>query len=349
MKTIRPELQARLDAGTTTLTHCVRIVRVDGATLYFTNLDADISMGGNLYQSGAGYTPTAVSQNSEPRSDTIDVEGILEALGVNRSDIAAGLFDNARIYVFATDYLDPVEDDIKLMTGFWGKVKLDQGRFITEFTSLSDRLNQASGRTIKPSCDTDLGSTRCGINLNPDTWAALTAYTEREPGDARIGSIIKPSVENGLLYICSTEGTSDALEPVWNTSIDGTTNDGSVVWTGIRAYALSGTVDSSANKSQINDGDRTEPDEWWLGGTVTFNTGLNAGLSMDIKASTAIGVITLFQHMPFYITPGDTYTINVGCRHRHIADCKEKFDNVRNFQGFPYAPSSDDAYKFGGQ
>lgn len=349
MKTIRTALQAKLDAGRTTLTHCARIVRNDGVTLYFTNHVVDLVMNGHIYHHDTGYTPSATTQNAEARSDVVDVEGILTALGVQRSDIIAGLFDGARLYVFITDYEDPVEDDIEVMTGFWGKVRIEKGRFVTEFTSLADRLEQSVGRTIKAACDTEIGSAVCGVKLNPSAWAATTAYTKREARDAMTGSTIKPTTENGYFYICSTAGTSGAAEPVWNTAIGGTTNDGSVVWTTIRANTLTGTVSTVASRNAFTDTSRNEPDDWWLAGKVTWNTGLNAGLSMETKDSTSGGLITLFQAMPYDIQIGDTYTLQVGCRKRHIEDCRDIHDNVINFQGFPYLPTNNQAYSVGGQ
>ena len=349
MKNIRPALQARLDAGRVTLTYCARIVRRDGVTLYFSGHTRDLTMNGHVYKADTGYTPSASTQNADARSDTVDVEGILTTLGVKRSDIAAGLFDNARLYVFQTDYNDPVEDDIKIMTGFWGKTTLLKGRFVAEFTSLADRLSQSIGRTVKASCDTELGSTMCGVNLNPSAWSATTAYTAKAARDAKTGGIVKPTTQNGYFYICTTAGTTDASEPAWSTTVGGTTNDGSVVWTTVRANTLTGTVSTVASGNAFTDTSKNQPDDWWRGGKVTWTSGLNNTLSMEIKDSTSGGLITLFQAMPYAISSGDTYSLTVGCLKRQIEDCKNKFANGLNYQGFPDVPTQDQSTVFGGQ
>ena len=349
MKTIRAALQTRLDAGATTLAYFVRIERKDGVTLYMTNHVEDITIGANTYVSGAGYTPSAISQNDQGKASTVDVEGILSVLGVGRDDIQAKLYSNARIYIFISDYDDPVVDDIKLISGYWGKVQLKRNRFVTEFVSLEERYTQKVGRTYKPACDTELGSTRCGIVLEPSAWAATTAYTVRAARDAMVGDIVKPTTQNGRFYHCSTAGTSNSSEPSWNTTIGGTTNDNTAVWTTIRAYTLDDTVDSVTNRRKFTANSLTEPLDWWRGGTVTFTSGDNSGFSQEVQTSSITGVIELFDDMPYVIAASDAFTIQAGCRRRKIEDCKDKFDNGINFQGFSDIPLQDEVNRFGGQ
>lgn len=55
-----------------------------------------------------------------------------------------------------------------------------------------------------------------------DDWAVLTEYV--------LTNRVVPTVYNGMCYECTTAGTSGETEPVWNTGLDSTTNDGTVVW-----------------------------------------------------------------------------------------------------------------------
>jgi len=60
-------------------------------------------------------------------------------------------------------------------------------------------------------------------DILPD-WTASTAYA--------VGDTVEPPIDNTYRYVCTTAGTSDATEPAsWNTTIGGTTADGTVVWT----------------------------------------------------------------------------------------------------------------------
>ena len=56
-----------------------------------------------------------------------------------------------------------------------------------------------------------------------NVWEDLTAYV--------LTDYVEPTTPAGKTYECTTAGTSGATEPTWNTVIESTTNDGSVVWT----------------------------------------------------------------------------------------------------------------------
>ena len=67
-------------------------------------------------------------------------------------------------------------------------------------------------------------------------WAASTAFAV---GDIRLASVTQNS---GLVFKCTTAGTSASSEPTWPTDIGSTVTDGTAVWTAISSvYAdLSG-------------------------------------------------------------------------------------------------------------
>lgn len=107
----------------------------------------------------------------------------------------------------------------------------------------------------------------------------------------------------------------------------------------LAAITATGTLTAVASARQITDSARTEAADYWAWGTIQFTSGPNAGLkALEIK-SFAAGVITTFE--PFYYLPqvGDSYTIVPGCRKR-LEDCRDKWNNVLNFGGFPTVPTS---------
>lgn len=108
----------------------------------------------------------------------------------------------------------------------------------------------------------------------------------------------------------------------------------------LAAFTVTGTIDSVVSNREFTDPARTEEDEWFTAGKITFTSGLNAGLSMEVKQSTAAGVITLHQFMPFELVAGDTYSMYAGCTKRKAEDCIAKFDNVLNHLGFDFLPGS---------
>jgi uncharacterized phage protein (TIGR02218 family) len=84
----------------------------------------------------------------------------------------------------------------------------------------------------------------------------------------------------------------------------------------------------------------TDVADWYTGGKVTWTSGLNDGLSMEIKKSDADGTIHLHEFMPFDIAVNDTFVIVAGCTKRFTEDCIAKFANAVNFRGFPHLPGS---------
>jgi hypothetical protein len=54
------------------------------------------------------------------------------------------------------------------------------------------------------------------------TWAASMAYVS--------GQMVKPSIDNDLIYRCMVSGTSGTTEPTWGTTLKATTVDVGVTW-----------------------------------------------------------------------------------------------------------------------
>lgn len=105
-------------------------------------------------------------------------------------------------------------------------------------------------------------------------------------------------------------------------------------------YTFTGTIDTVTSRQIVSDAARTEADDYYTEGFLTFTDGLNSGYRRQIK-SFAAGVFTFVLPFPFVIGVGDAYSAIAGCRKRHIDDCKTKFNNLVNFQGEPYLPGVD--------
>ena len=84
-------------------------------------------------------------------------------------------------------------------------------------------------------------------------------------------------------------------------------------------------------------------DGWFTAGKLTFTSGANAGLAMEVKAHRNGGdlvAIELWQTMPQPIAPGDGFAVTAGCDKR-FASCHDRFTNVVIFRGFPHIPGND--------
>lgn len=119
----------------------------------------------------------------------------------------------------------------------------------------------------------------------------------------------------------------------------------------IADFTVTGSIDSVDPGGLIlYDAARTEPatdsgSGYFEHGVITFNSGLNDGLRMEIKAN-AVGELTLGQPMPYAVAPGDTYSLHAGCD-RLFSTCRDRFDNVVNFRGEPHLRGNDIMFQQG--
>jgi uncharacterized phage protein (TIGR02218 family) len=78
-------------------------------------------------------------------------------------------------------------------------------------------------------------------------------------------------------------------------------------------------------------------------GRLTWSSGANAGLAIEVKQHRLVGGharLTLWQAMPEPIAAGDAFTVTAGCDKR-FATCRARFANTDNFRGFPQIPGND--------
>lgn len=336
MKTTTPAFDAYLIASSTRFSTCLKLTATDGTVLGFTNSTRAFNYDGVNYQAATGQTPTAVESSSSLSIDNLDIETIRNIDAITGPDILRGRWDFADCRLFLINPLDTAAGILRLRRGTVGQISMTRQKLTAEIRGMMDALTKQVLELYSPGCRVDVGSPRCGITLNAPVWAAATAYTVRQPFDALIGSVVRPSTQNRCFFKCVTAGTSSGSEPSWNTTLGATTTDGTVTWEAIAAYTLTGTVTGIATAKRNIETDLTEDTDYFTGGLLTWLTGLNAGGHMEVKSHlSAAGRINLVLPMWFAIEVGDTFSISAGCFKR-VIDCKDKWNNTYNMQAEPY-------------
>jgi uncharacterized phage protein (TIGR02218 family) len=117
---------------------------------------------------------------------------------------------------------------------------------------------------------------------------------------------------------------------------------------GSPGYRVAGTITSVTSRRVFAASSLAQAAAYFSGGDVTFTSGLNDGIRMEVKTHGAIGALQLQLPMPFAVQVGDTFTIVPGCDHTKDT-CKAKFNNVVNFRGFSFVPGPDKTLLVGGQ
>ncbi len=354
MKTISANLATHIALEVTSLATCWKLVRTDGTILTFTDHDQDIVFdlgdgdGSLTYVASTGYDRTAIAGDASFDVDNLDIEGILESTEISKIDIRAGLYDNAEVKIFMVNWKDLTMDELKLKRGFVGELAIRDNLFVGELRGLAQKYTQEIGDVITPECRADLFDTKCKVRDLPSTWTASTAYTVRTARDANTGSVARPSTFNDRQFKASVAGTSGGSEPSWDLTLGNTTADNGVTWVAIQAPTIESASVSSVTTNRrifIISSITDAPDAFITEGNVTFLTGSNTNLKMEVKTFVQSShTVSLFLPMPFDISSGDTLNITAGCN-KKLAVCRDTWDNVDNFRGEPHLPGNDLLFK----
>ncbi|MDZ4137026.1 MAG: DUF2163 domain-containing protein, partial [Paracoccaceae bacterium] len=106
MKFLSPDLQAHLDAGTTTLAWCWQITRPDGVALGFTDHDRTLSFDGTEFEPESGFAASEIRAGSDLAVDAQDATGVLTSDRITESDILDGRWDNAQVELWRVNWAD---------------------------------------------------------------------------------------------------------------------------------------------------------------------------------------------------------------------------------------------------
>lgn len=111
----------------------------------------------------------------------------------------------------------------------------------------------------------------------------------------------------------------------------------------VEALRVTSTLTGVTSRRTFTDSTRGEASDWFGAGLLKVLEWPYAGMQMEVHAFVG-GVYTLALPLPFDPTVGMAYSVIPGCRKRHergglfpagISDCRDKFNNVINFQGEP--------------
>lgn len=145
------------------------------------------------------------------------------------------------------------------------------------------------------------------------------------------------------VYRCVSAGTTAPDEPVFDPGLGAQTVDGGAVFQAEESFSRAGLVDGVTDRAvftAVIDEPRAI-DGWFAGGVLTWETGANAGRSIEVKDWTqGSGRIELFLPMGYAIESGDAFRVHPGCDKR-LDTCIDRFANVLNFRGEPYVPGQD--------
>ncbi len=347
-RTLSGAMATHLGGDTTLATFC-KVKRKDGMLFGFSDIDITIQFdlgdgdGTVSFDENNNYSRSNIKNSAGFKVDNMEITGFLDSDSMTQDDMRAGLWDLAEYKFFMLNYEDTSMGAIKMNSGRFAKISAKENEFNVELLGLMNKYSNTVVRPMVLNCLHDIGDDRCKVNTDPDDWVLSTTYVERPDNDEGTGDVIAPTVQNFFNYLCTDGGLSDTIEPIWNTTLGGVTADHEVAWETVYArraeFAVTGVTDNGIFTS--TDGNAVFIADHFTHGRVTWLTGNNIGLKQEITDHTAAGVFTLFEDMYFDIQVGDTFDAFVGCDKHVLTGCRDKFNNVFNYGGFPFVPGND--------
>jgi uncharacterized phage protein (TIGR02218 family) len=303
--------------------------------------------------SGSASAKTA-SAPLGPKTGTHFLEGgAVASFEVHQTVDLAGVADPAK--TDAGDY----RITIQAWRANGGGDTVDQGR-------LRLQLLDSSGAVLATPLDT-------GSEVAPTSWALREAVDAAVPAGTRqirvlftgtrmggtacnaaldgvsgfltdtASMVATSAVYEDRIYACVTAGTTAAVQPGYDTMVGNQTADGTAVLGAMEAWTRAGTVADVVDRVLFDAaiGEPRAVDGWFAGGVLTWETGPNAGRSVEVKTwAQATGEIELYLPVGYAIRVGDAFRIHPGCDKR-LDTCINRFANVLNFRGEPYVPGQD--------
>lgn len=184
MKAWPAPLKAHLAGAVTTIAFCWKVTRQDGVVFGFTNHQGDLLVDGVNYLASTGFTAGEVSTRAALNVDDLEVEGMIDAAGIDEADVLAGLWSFAEVECFVVNYRDVSMGVGHVRRGWLGEVRRRGRTFFAELRGMMQKLQQAFGRSILAACDADLGDARCAVNMATGgrtvTTTVTTATSQRQ-------------------------------------------------------------------------------------------------------------------------------------------------------------------------
>ncbi len=163
MRAIPSALADRIESGAAGLCHVWILTRTDGAVLGFTDHDRDLIVDDVTCRASSGWTAGATETAAGFSPGLAAAVGGFDDAGLTEADLAAGLYDGARVECRQVDWSAP-SLFARLWTARVASVKAEGGAFALALEGPLAALDRVAGRTFGRSCDAAFGDARCGVD-----------------------------------------------------------------------------------------------------------------------------------------------------------------------------------------
>ena len=199
-----------------------RVYRKDGVALGFTTHDRDLWFDGLLHRAAPGMLPSAVRRSIGFEDDESEVEGALTHDSIRAEDLAAGLFDEARVVSGIVDW--EALERAQLYGGSIGSIAQEAGGFSAQLRSAKVDLDVDPVPVSSPTCRARFCGPGCA--LSPIAFEREAQVQAVDPGRNRLTLDIADHQPFGLGELRAMEGAQTGVTMrIIAASADGITLD----------------------------------------------------------------------------------------------------------------------------
>jgi uncharacterized phage protein (TIGR02218 family) len=338
-----------------TLAHCIRLVRPDGFDLLVTDHDRKITFEGRQYMPQLFGDLSADRREAGLRSGNQEARGPIDGATIVLPDLVANRYRGAEVSMAVIDWVRPWIV-IARHTKFVRKVVWTGSQWVATLESRTQQLSRPSagrfGGTFSVYCPYTLGDKFCKKDIS--TWtvmAAPVALTGDSAGYRTLTDtseswttnqwagyfiLIRGNPGSGQIrQIVSNNANTVTVDEPWDTQ-----PSGSPYSIGIGPEVDLVVRDRFEVEFNSADWPTPEVDDFYRDGSIVWTQGDNVGhVSAIAGYVAATRRCTILIPPPFPIALGDRGIIRPGCDGL-LSTCRDKYNNVINHGGDPYAPSA---------
>jgi uncharacterized phage protein (TIGR02218 family) len=148
------------------LTRCyaVKVIRQDAVVWGLTDANVPFTYSGVTYQVYNGFTASQLEQQIGTSAGDLEIQTIesVVASQITPGDVIANFYENARVWVYEFDYLNPSIGPLIKGQYFFTKATIHDSSVQITLSDILFRLRNVTGRTIGSNCDVErFGNPRC--------------------------------------------------------------------------------------------------------------------------------------------------------------------------------------------
>lgn len=165
-RTLTNDMAASLQREDATFARLWTFTRPDGAVLRITDHDQNIRVGGFVFRSNIGFTPTAVvSSLVSFGSQQCEINVVMTDDGIREADVRARKWERTKAVFSIVDYLNPTSK-LDIYAGNFGRISItEKGRATIEILGLGSDNSNVAKDLYSMTCRNSLGDALCGVNI----------------------------------------------------------------------------------------------------------------------------------------------------------------------------------------